>query len=245
MQYPPCASLVLRVTGLEVNRKIGPLTKRLPFTQGNNWETWKQKKVGVKERAWERQTWTAWTGGLPRSSDGIQWPFSICWGRQNSLTTRTAYTTELTCLPVLCCVALSRSVVSGSLWPLEPARLLCPWDAPGKNTGVGCRALLQGSFPNQGLNPGIPHWGRFLTIWAARETQQFQSPLFCLSPHCWSLVWLGLSSGIPFLENSMRHLVVGLHFLARWIKKSFTKGRSSGRNMAINSALELGRLGLE
>ena len=25
--------------------------------------------------------------------------------------------------------------------------LLCPWDCPGKNTGVGCRALLQGIFP--------------------------------------------------------------------------------------------------
>ena len=31
-------------------------------------------------------------------------------------------------------------------------RLLSPWDFPGKNTGVGCRALLQGIFPTQGLN---------------------------------------------------------------------------------------------
>ena len=31
-------------------------------------------------------------------------------------------------------------------------RLLCPWDSPGKNTGVGCHALLQGIFPTQGLN---------------------------------------------------------------------------------------------
>ena len=30
--------------------------------------------------------------------------------------------------------------------PLEPARLLCPWDSPGKNTGVGCHALLQSLF---------------------------------------------------------------------------------------------------
>ena len=28
----------------------------------------------------------------------------------------------------------------------------CPWDSPGKNTGVGCLALLQGIFPIQGLN---------------------------------------------------------------------------------------------
>ena len=53
---------------------------------------------------------------------------------------------------------LSRSVVSNSLRPhgLLPARLPCPWDSPGKNTGVGCHALLQGIFPAQGLNPGLP-----------------------------------------------------------------------------------------
>jgi len=30
-------------------------------------------------------------------------------------------------------------------------------DFPGKNTGVGCHALLQGIFPTQGSNPGLPH----------------------------------------------------------------------------------------
>ena len=30
-------------------------------------------------------------------------------------------------------------------------------DSPGKNTGVGYHALLQGIFPSQGLNPGLPH----------------------------------------------------------------------------------------
>ena len=33
---------------------------------------------------------------------------------------------------------------------LYPARPLCPWDFPGKNTGVGCRFLLQRIFPIQG-----------------------------------------------------------------------------------------------
>ena len=32
-------------------------------------------------------------------------------------------------------------------------RLLCPWDFPGKNTGVGCRFLLQRIFPTHGSNP--------------------------------------------------------------------------------------------
>ena len=35
----------------------------------------------------------------------------------------------------------------------EPARLLCPWDSPGKDAGVGCHALLEGLFPTQGSNP--------------------------------------------------------------------------------------------
>ena len=39
----------------------------------------------------------------------------------------------------------SRSVVSDSSRPhrRQPTRLLCPWDSPGKNTGVGCHCLLQ------------------------------------------------------------------------------------------------------
>ena len=53
------------------------------------------------------------------------------------------------------CAVLGRSVMPDSLRPcgLQPARLLCPWDSPGKNTGVGCHALLQGIFPPQGSNP--------------------------------------------------------------------------------------------
>ena len=44
-----------------------------------------------------------------------------------------------------CARVLSHSVVSDSLQPhgLEPTRLLCPWNFPDKNTGVGCCFLLQ------------------------------------------------------------------------------------------------------
>ena len=53
-----------------------------------------------------------------------------------------------------CCCSKVISVVSDSVLPHGPwpARLLCPWDSPGKNTGVGCHALLQGIFLTQGLN---------------------------------------------------------------------------------------------
>ena len=43
----------------------------------------------------------------------------------------------------------------------SPVRLLCPWDSPGKYTGVGCHGLLQGIFPTQGWNPrllSLLHW---------------------------------------------------------------------------------------
>ena len=35
---------------------------------------------------------------------------------------------------------------------------LCPWDFPGKNTGVGCQFLLQDIFPTQGSNPHLLNW---------------------------------------------------------------------------------------
>ena len=34
-------------------------------------------------------------------------------------------------------------------------RLLCPWDSPGQNTGVGCHSLLQGIFPTLGWKPCV------------------------------------------------------------------------------------------
>ena len=58
----------------------------------------------------------------------------------------------------------SCSVMSNSLRPyrLQPTRLLYPWDSPGKNAGIGCHALLQGIFPTQRSNPGLPHGKRIL-----------------------------------------------------------------------------------
>ena len=50
----------------------------------------------------------------------------------------------------------SCSVVSNTFaisWAI--AKLLCPGDFPGKNTGVGCHFLLQGIFTTQGSNPHL------------------------------------------------------------------------------------------
>ena len=37
----------------------------------------------------------------------------------------------------------------------QTTMLLCPWNSPGKMTGVGCHSLLQGIFPTQGWNPSL------------------------------------------------------------------------------------------
>ena len=60
---------------------------------------------------------------------------------------------------VCTCACSVASVVLGSVqdYRLQPARLLCAWDSPGKNTGVGCHALHQGIFPTQGSNPRCLH----------------------------------------------------------------------------------------
>ena len=53
----------------------------------------------------------------------------------------------------------SPSVVSNSL---RPHGLYSPWNFLDQNTGVGSPSLLQGIFPTQGLNPGLPHCRQIL-----------------------------------------------------------------------------------
>ena len=56
-------------------------------------------------------------------------------------------------------VSESCLVVSDSL---RPRGLCSPWSFPGQNTGVGSLSLLQGIFPTQGSNPGLPHCRQIL-----------------------------------------------------------------------------------
>ena len=105
----------------------------------------------------------------------------------------------------------SRSVASDSLWPrgLQPTRLLCPWNSSGKNTGVGCHALLHGIFPTQGSNPGLLRCWRFFTIWTL-SLSCFQLCISCSPPSltshtCSPAIGQGpvsnpVDSGIPFSE---------------------------------------------
>ena len=68
---------------------------------------------------------------------------------------------------VLCLVAQLCSNLCNTM-DCSPPGSSVHWDSPGKNTGMGCHALLQGIFPTQGSNPGflqLLHWqvGSFTT----------------------------------------------------------------------------------
>ena len=72
------------------------------------------------------------------------------------------------CLCIMSLLLVNCSVMSNSLWPygLEPSRLHCPWNSPGRNTGVGSHCLLQGISLTQESNPCLLHLllaGRFFT----------------------------------------------------------------------------------
>ena len=94
-----------------------------------------------------------------------------------SLLTFLLYNMFLCC----CCYLVVRSCPT-LLQPygVYPARILCPWDFPGQNTGVGCRFLLQGIFPTQGSRLRLLHWQADLYHWATREAQYVCSNFFFL-----------------------------------------------------------------
>jgi len=77
---------------------------------------------------------------------------------------------------------------------LYPARLLCPWNSPGKNTGVGCHSLFQGTFCPRDQTWDSCIGGRFFTIWATKEAHfRLWLILHCLTvlgvqweDWCWS-----------------------------------------------------------
>ena len=114
------------------------------------------------------------------------------------------------------CAVLSRSVMSSSLQPhgLQPARLLSPWDFPGKNTGVGYHALLQGIFPTQGLNPSLPYC-----------RQNCRQILYCLS-HQGSpriLEWVAYPSPRDLPNPGIEPASIHLHCSRPWFESLVRK----------------------
>ena len=73
----------------------------------------------------------------------------------------------------------SHSAVSD---PLRPHGLYSPWNSPGQKTGVGSLFLLQGIFPTQRSNPGLPHCRRILYQLSHKGSPEKGYPLRVLWP---------------------------------------------------------------
>ena len=74
----------------------------------------------------------------------------------------------------------------------------CPWDSPGQNTGMGSLALLQGIFPTQGLNLGLPHCRRILYQLSHKESPRTLEWVAIPSPG--DLPDPGIELGCPALQ---------------------------------------------
>ena len=121
---------------------------------------------------------------------------------------------------------------------MQPARLLCPWDFPGKNTGVGCHFLLQGNFPNLPLL----HWRWILfhlshqgspfitTQKEEKENQQAQLPLMSTIQG----LKVKVTPSCPTLCNPVDYIVHGIlqAKILEWVAFPFSRGSSQPRDQS-------------
>ena len=88
---------------------------------------------------------------------------------------------------------------------LPPHGLYSPWNYPGQNTRVGSLSLLQGIFPTQGSNPGLPH-----CRWIPYQLSHKGSPRI--------LEWMAypFSSGSSWPRNRTRVSSIAGGFFTNW-----------------------------
>ena len=133
---------------------------------------------------------------------------------------------------------LGHSVVSYSLLPhgLSPARLLCSWDSPAKNTGMSSHSLFQGIFLTQELNLLHCRWTLYcLNLIRGNPYSSYnwnfvvfcQSlPIFLMSKplgpffyslqQFWFFFWRGIkSSGFSLSSANRGDMILSSH-LSRW-----------------------------
>ena len=104
--------------------------------------------------------------------------------------------------------------------------LYSPWNSPGPNTGVGSLSLLQGIFPTQGSNPGVPH-----CRWILYQLSHKGSPRILewvaypfASRSSWPKNWTGVSciAGRFFTTWAMREAPDLLERATKWTEKTLS-----------------------
>ena len=88
-------------------------------------------------------------------------------------------------------------------WTVARARLLCPWNSPGQNTGVGCHFLLQRVFLTQGSNPGLECCKQILYHLSYQGSPLAPQPESNPHPQPWKAV---LTTGPPGKSQWRRRL---------------------------------------
>ena len=129
--------------------------------------------------------------------------------------------------------SVSCSVVPGSVQThkLWLARLLCPWDSPGKNTRVGRHSLLHGIFPTQGSNMGLLHCRQILYCLSHQHYHTYdyiKYNMIYVNPHidiyiyicikCLFVTWLKIRTIIfLYLFISFAHFLIVSFIFYHWI----------------------------
>ena len=101
---------------------------------------------------------------------------------------------------------------------LQPARLLCPWNSPGKNTGVGCHFLPQGISPPRDRSQTAHTQMGHLQV-DSLLTEQPGKPLVLVTQSCPNLCNL-MDWSIPF---STVHGILQARIL-EWVAIPFSRG---------------------
>ena len=97
-------------------------------------------------------------------------------------------------MPCFCGLVAKSCPILLQPYGLWPARHLCPWNPPGKNTGVGSHSLLQDNLPHSGNRTRVSSIaGGSFTIWATRGVQ------ICIAGRCKS--WRVTENHLLFQER--------------------------------------------
>ena len=109
---------------------------------------------------------------------------------------------------------VSRLLMSHPLRPqgLQPARLLCPWNSPGKDTKEGGHSLIKGIFLTQGLNLGVLHCRQILYHLSCQG-----SPSIHLLSIYLSIIYQFIYHPSVYLSISVNHLYTYNHLSSIYI----------------------------
>ena len=128
--------------------------------------------------------------------------------------------------------------VAQSCPTLQPHGLYSPWHSPGQNTGVDSLSLLQGIFPTQGLNPGLPHYRQILYQVSLKGSPRI---LEWVKVKVKSLSRVRLFATLWTVPGSSVRGILQARIL-QWVAFSFSRGSSWPRDQTQVSCIASGFL---